>query len=82
MGVQKARCGAVRVRQVSPLVMMKSVGTTTSDGPFEVIGQDWSSEVTTLFLKELELGRVAWSCHMAMDLLCQEMRGARLVSSK
>ena len=33
----------------------------------EVIGQDWSSEVVALFLEEWELGRVAWSCHMAMD---------------
>ena len=40
------------------------------------IGQDWSSEVVALFLKDLELGRVALSCQMAMDLLCQEMRDA------
>ena len=40
----------------------------------EVIGQDWSSEVVALFLEDWELGRVALSCHMAMDLLCQEMR--------
>ena len=37
-------------------------------------GQDWSSEVVALFLEDWELGRVASSCHMAMDLLCQEMR--------
>ena len=38
----------------------------------EVIGQDWSSEVVALFLEDWELGRVALSCHMTMDLLCQE----------
>ena len=41
----------------------------------EVIGQDWSSEVA-LFLEGWELGRVALSCHMAMNLLCQEMTDA------
>ena len=48
----------------------------------EVIGQDWSSEVVALFLEDWELGRVALSCHMAMDLLCQEMRGACWDSSE
>ena len=41
-----------------------------------VIGQDWSSEVVALFLEDWELGRVALCCHMAMDLLCREMRDA------
>ena len=36
----------------------------------EVIGQDWSSEVAALFLEDWEHGRVALSCHRAMDLLC------------
>ena len=40
----------------------------------EVIGQVGSSEVVALFLEDWELGRVALSCHMTMDLLCQEMR--------
>ena len=34
----------------------------------EVIGQDWSREVVALFLEDWELGRVALSCHMNMDL--------------
>ena len=34
----------------------------------QVIGQDWSSEVVALLLKDWELGRVSFSCHMAMDL--------------
>ena len=48
----------------------------------EVIGQDWSSEVVALFLEDWELGRVALSCHMAMDLLCQEMRVACFAGSE
>ena len=40
----------------------------------EVIGQDWSGEVASLFLEEWELAREALSCHMALDLLCQEMK--------
>ena len=42
----------------------------------EVVGQKWSSEVISLFLKDWEVGRVALSCHLSMDLLCQEMRDA------
>ena len=48
----------------------------------EVIGQDWSSEVVALFLEDWELGRAALSCHMAMDLLCQQMRDACWDSSE
>ena len=42
----------------------------------EVIGQDCSSEVVAFLSKDWELEREALSCHMAMDLLCQEMRDA------
>ena len=56
--------------------------TTEADGGFEfcehnvvsmaieVIGQDRSSEVISLFLKDWEVGRVALSCHLSVDLLC------------
>ena len=42
----------------------------------EVIRQDWSIEVVALFLEDSEPGRVALSCHMAMDLVCEEMGDA------
>ena len=35
----------------------------------EVVGQSWSSEVISLFLEDLEVGRVASSCHLSMDLM-------------
>ena len=41
----------------------------------EVIGQDWSSEVVPLFL-DWDVARVALICHLALDLLCQEMQEA------
>ena len=47
----------------------------------EVVGEDWSSDVA-LFVEDWELGRVALSCHMTMDLLCQEMRDACWDSSE
>ena len=47
--------------------------TTTSARPLEVIGQG-SGEVGALFLEDWEFGRVALSCHMTMDFLCQDMR--------
>ena len=42
----------------------------------KVVGQHWSSEVNSLFLEDWEIGRVALSCHLSVDLLCQEMRDA------
>ena len=42
----------------------------------EVAGQNWSREVISLFFEDWEVGRVALSCHLSMDLLCQEMRDA------
>ena len=38
----------------------------------EVIWQGWSSVVAALFLEDWELGRVALSCHRAMNFLCQK----------
>ena len=40
----------------------------------EVVGQHWSSEGACLFLEVWEVGRVALSCHLSMDLVCQEMK--------
>ena len=40
------------------------------------VGQDQSGEKFTLFLEDWELGRVALSCHIALDMLCQEMHEA------
>ena len=42
----------------------------------EVVGQNCSSEALSLFLENWEVGRVALSCHLSMDLVCQEMRDA------
>ena len=41
----------------------------------EVIGQDKSSEMISLFLEDWEVGRGALSCHLSMDLSYQEMTG-------
>ena len=77
---KKARLGAIRASVTS--------GDDEEDGDnnecraIEVIGQDWSSEVVALILEDWELGRVAVSCHMTMDLLCQEMRDACWGSSE
>ena len=34
----------------------------------EVLGQHWSSEAISLFVEDWEVGRVALSCHLSMDL--------------
>ena len=41
-----------------------------------VVGQDQSGERLSLFLEDWEFARVALSCHMALDMLCQEMSEA------
>ena len=41
-----------------------------------VMRQDQSGENISLFLEDWELARVALSCHIALDLLCQEMQEA------
>ena len=40
-----------------------------------VIGLNWSGEKVSLFLEDRELAR-ALSCHVALDMLCQEMHEA------
>ena len=47
----------------------------------EVVGQNWSSAVISLFLEDWEVGRVASRCHSSVDLVCQEMRDACMESS-
>ena len=46
------------------------------DLAIEVVGQNWSSEVISLFLVDWEVGRMALSCYLSLDLMCQEMRDA------
>ena len=46
----------------------------------QVIGLHGSGDKISLFLQDRELAKVALSCHMALDMLCQEMyevHGAR-----
>ena len=42
-----------------------------------VIGLYGPGDKISLFLKDWELARVALSCHIALDMLCQEMHEAR-----
>ena len=41
--------------------------------------KDPSGEKISLFLEDWELARVALSCHIALDMLCQEMHEAWLL---
>ena len=44
-----------------------------------VMGRDQSGGKLSLFLKDWELARAALSCHIALDMLCQEMHEAGLL---
>ena len=49
------------------------MSTTSIISPLKSLGKiNWSSEVISPFLEDWEVGRVASSCHLSMDLLCQE----------
>ena len=60
----------------------ESVSSTAShkgnmrDGALHVIGLRGSGGKISLFLQDWELAKVALSCHMALDMLCQEMNQA------
>ena len=62
----------------------ESEGTSSSDQrghnvenfALNVLRQDQPGEKISLFLEDWELARVALSCHIALDMLCQEMHEA------
>ena len=41
----------------------------------EVVGQNWSGEVISLFLEDWEVGRVAPSCHFVCGLFLPRNEG-------
>ena len=82
MGVQKS---PIWSSPCSPSVTSgddEEYGHNNECRAIEFVGQDWSSEVVAPFLEVWELGRVAVSCHIATDLLCQQLRDACWVSSE
>ena len=46
---------------------------TVSNEPLHVIGVYGPGDMISLFLKEWDLAKVALSCHMALDMMCQEV---------
>ena len=60
----------------------KSVSSTDSredtvcNDALHVVGLYGPGDKVSLFMKGWELARVAFSCHMALDMLCQEMNEA------
>ena len=73
--VQRKIKGSREVVGVDPRKKKEFV-RRTGNLALEVFGQDWSSELISIFLEDWEVGRVALSCHLSMDLLCQEMSNA------
>ena len=56
-----------------------SVSSSSSDGnnvgndALFLIGLHGSSDTIALFLQDWEVAKVAWSCHIALYMLCQEL---------
>ena len=65
-------------------IVVQSEGLSSSDFrehsveslALHVIGLYWSGEKVSLLLEDWELARVALSCHVALDMSCQEMHDA------
>ena len=79
-----ALCGAATAlngQEVKMLLLWSITSTTSESRFFGVVGQNWSSEVISLFQEDWEVGRVAISCHLSMDFVCSEMRNACRESS-
>ena len=82
---KKALCGAATAlngQDVRIFLLWSVTSTNVGNLAVEVVGQNWSSEVISLFLEDWEVGRVAFSCHLSMDLLCQEKMDACWESSE
>ena len=56
----------------SPSVSQKN----KCNGALHVIGMYGPGDKVSLFLKDWELARVTFSCHIALDMLCQELHEA------
>ena len=59
----------------------ESVSTASREGnvcndALHVVGLHGSGDKISVFLQDWELAKVALSCHVALDMLCQEMREA------
>ena len=48
-------------------------GGNVSNEVLHVVGLYGAGDKISFFLKDWELAKVALSCHMAVDILCQEM---------
>ena len=72
--------GSLLVSGESPEVRSDSASVTSLG--YEVYEHNNGLSKLALLLEDWELGRVALCCHMAMDLLCQEMRDACWDSSE
>ena len=59
--------------QKAKALLFCSTNTTWKALALNVVGQDQSGEKISLFQEDRELARVALSCHIAMDMLWQEM---------
>ena len=77
---QRVQCGKVRVehgRKDERVSSSVSRENNVCNDVLHVSGLHEPGDKISLFLKGWELAKVALSCHMALDMLCQEMHEAR-----
>ena len=72
MWEMKAKLG----RKTKVCLQVALVKRNVCNDALHVIGLHGSGDKISLFLQDWELAKVALSCHMALDMLCQEMNEA------
>ena len=76
---RRVLCGTVKVKRglktIASLQGVSRVDNVCNEA-LRVIGLYEPGDKVSLFLKDWELARVALSCRMALDMLCQEMHEA------
>ena len=85
MAAQKALTGtaaALNGQEVRVFLLLECYEDNVGNLALEVVGQNMSSEVISLFLEDWEVGRVALSCHLSTDLFMPRNEGCVLGSSE
>ena len=77
---QRVQCGRVKAKlgRKTKVCLQVALEKAMCNDALHVTGLHGSSGKISLFLQDWEQAKVALSCHMALDMLCQEMHEAWL----
>ena len=73
---QRVQCGRVKAKLGRKVSLLVALEKAMCNDALHVIGLHGPGGKISLFLKDWELAKVAFSCHMALDMMCQEVHEA------